>query len=86
MDIQEQDYLWFLENMESLYNEHGNKIAVIKNKSILGIYEDFESALETTRKTEELGTFIIQDIYESKEKTPKLKTGYLIIEGASWLK
>ena len=86
MDMQEQDYLWFLENMESLYKQHGNKIAVIKNKSILGIYEDFESALETTRKTEELGTFIIQKIFENKSKMEVVTSGYLVAEGASWLK
>jgi hypothetical protein len=86
MDLQEQDYLWFLENMESLYKEHGNKIAVVKNKSVLGIYDDFESALENTRKTEELGTFIIQNIYENKNRMDVLTTGYLVAEGVSWLK
>lgn len=78
MDIQEQDYLWFLENMESLYKEHGNKIAVVKDKFILGIYKDFETALETASKTEELGTFIIQKIFENKSKMEVVTSGYMV--------
>jgi len=37
-ELQRIDYQWFLENMPSIYNEHGKKIAVIKNKIILGTF------------------------------------------------
>jgi len=77
-ELQKIDYQWFLENMESIYKEHGRKIAVIKNKSILGIYERFTDALETTQKTEKLGTFIIQNIFESKYKIEATTSGYMV--------
>ena len=79
---QKQDYLWFIENTESLYKKHGGKIAVIKNKSVLGIYDQFTDALETTRKSEKLGTFIIQVIYENKGKMAVTTSGYMV-EGIS---
>lgn len=75
---QKQDYQWFLENMESIYKEHGRKVAVIKNKSVLGIYEQFTDALEATQKTEKLGTFIIQNIFESKYKMDITTSGYMV--------
>jgi hypothetical protein len=80
MNTQDQDYEYFLENMESLYKTHGDKIAVVKNNSILGVYNEFNEALETTLKTEELGTFLIQKIYESKDKIEVMTSGYAVIE------
>ena len=77
----EEDYRWFMSNTETLYKEHGGKIAVVKNKSILGIYDEFLEALETTRKTHELGTFIIQQIYKDKNENTNLRSGYGIYGG-----
>jgi hypothetical protein len=79
MNTQDQDYEYFLENMESLYKTHGNKIAVVKNSGILGVYDEFEEALETALKTEELGTFLIQKIYESKDKAEVVTSGHMVI-------
>ena len=78
-EMQNQDYEYFLENMENLYAEHGNKFAAVKNKNILGVYDTFEEALETTMKNEELGTFLIQRIYENKDKIVVNTTGFAVI-------
>jgi hypothetical protein len=55
-----QDFEYFLENLDKLVTQYGNKYIVIKNKAVLGAYENFESAIRNTAKTEEIGTFIIQ--------------------------
>jgi len=66
--MQEQDFDYFLENMDSLYRTYGQKFAAVKNRSILGTYDTFDEALETTLKTEELGTFLVQEIFDDREK------------------
>jgi hypothetical protein len=54
--------------MEKLYKVHGQKFVAIKDHNILGAYDTFNQALETTLKKEELGTFLIQECFENKEK------------------
>jgi hypothetical protein len=66
--MQEQDFDYFLQNMERLYQTHGYKFVAIKNQNILGFYDTFDEALENTIKTEEPGTFLIQECLENKEK------------------
>ena len=67
-ELQDIDFYWFLNNTESLYKEHGSKLAVIKNKCLMNLFNDFDTALKKTLETEKLGTFIIQKIYENKNK------------------
>ena len=58
---QEKDYEWFLDNFLDLYNRYGQSFLAIKNKTVIGVYTSFHEAIENTRLTEELGTFIIQE-------------------------
>lgn len=66
--MQDQDFDYFLENMDKLYKTYGQKFAAVKNRAILGTYDTFNEALETTLKTEELGTFLVQEIFDDREK------------------
>jgi len=59
--MQEKDYEWFLNNFQKLYELYGDSFLVIKNKMVIGLYLSFHEAYETTKLTEELGTFIIQE-------------------------
>ena len=62
------DFDYFLENMEDFYRQYGHKFIALKNKNILGAYDNFMNAYESTLKTEEIGTFIIQECLDNKEK------------------
>ena len=68
MNQQDLDFAYFLENMENLYRAHGQKFVAVKNRGILGVYDDFDDALESTLKTETLGTFLIQECFDDREK------------------
>jgi len=68
MNQQDLDFNYFLENMNNFYRSYGQKFVVVKNQGVLGVYENFNKALETTLKTEEMGTFLIQECFDSKEK------------------
>jgi len=59
--MQDKDFEWFLKNYDTLYNKYGRSFLAIKNETVLGFYSNFHEASETTQKTEELGTFIIQE-------------------------
>ena len=66
--MQNQDFEYFFQNMEKFYKKYGQKFVVVKNLGILGVYNTFDEALESTLKTEELGTFLIQECFDNKEK------------------
>jgi len=68
MDAQDRDFSYFLENMESLYREHGPKFVAVKNLGILGVYDTFETALNTTLETENIGSFLIQECFDDRSK------------------
>ena len=66
--VQDKDYNFFLENIETLYEKYGHKFLAIKDEHILCVYDTFEEALNNTLKTEALGTFLIQECLENREK------------------
>jgi fibrillarin-like rRNA methylase len=68
MAVQNQEFQFFLQNMETFYKTYGHKFVAVKNQGILGAYDSFNDALDTTLKTEELGTFLIQEIFDDREK------------------
>lgn len=59
-NIQERDYLWFLDNYQELFNKYGCSFLVIKKQKIIGSFKTYAEGVRTTSKTEELGTFIVQ--------------------------
>lgn len=58
--MQNDDYKWFLENYESLYNKYGAVYLAIKNRVVLGTYGSYADGVIATKKNEPLGTFIVQ--------------------------
>jgi len=66
--MQEHDYEFFLQNIERFYKKYGHKFLTIKNNQVLNAYTTFDEALSDTLKTEELGTFIIQECLENREQ------------------
>jgi len=59
--MQDKDFEWFLENYNDLYEKYGRSFLAIKNKNVLGVYDSFADAVDSTAKTEKLGTFIVQE-------------------------
>ena len=54
------NYKYYTENLSSFLEKYPNKFVVIKNCSIIGIYDNFRDAYNDTIKTNELGSFLIQ--------------------------
>ena len=55
-----EDFEYYLKNQDELVKKYNGKFIVIKNKSVIGIYDSEKEALEKTIKKEEMGTFIVQ--------------------------
>lgn len=58
--IQDSDYKWFLDHFAELFNKFGSRYVAIKNKKVLGAYSTYAEGVNTTLKTERIGTFIVQ--------------------------
>ncbi len=53
------DFNWFLQNYDDLYNQYGHKFLAVKNKKVLGAYNSVREAVDCIN--EEPGTFIVQE-------------------------
>jgi len=64
----DKNYAYFREHLDELIEQFRGKHVVIKDESIFGVYDDFKEAYDETTKTEELGTFIIQQCVTEDEE------------------
>lgn len=60
-DNQRLDFEWFCAHKTELLKKYGECFIAIKDKQVLGTYNDFAKAIEETSKMHELGTFIVQE-------------------------
>ena len=56
------EFEFYLENQEDLVKNHDGKFVVIKNKKVIGVYDDQATAVSETQKAHELGTFLVQKV------------------------
>lgn len=55
-----EEYSYYLEHQAELLEKYEGKFLVIKNKNIIGVYNNQEDAYNESKKTNELGSFLIQ--------------------------
>ena len=56
-----QDFNWFVSNYDDLFNIYGHKFLAIKDKRVLGVFDNMTDGITETSKTEVLGSFIVQE-------------------------
>jgi len=66
--MQDRDFDFFIQNMPDFYTTYGHKFLAIKNLSVIGTYSSFDEALDKTLKTEELGSFLIQECFNNVDE------------------
>ena len=66
------EFDFFNENLDAIKQKYLNEFVVIKGKKIIGAYKSFDEAMNKTLKTEEIGTFLIQEV----KKDPSAYTIY----------
>lgn len=63
----EHEFQFYLDNQDKLVSAYDGKILVIKNRNIIGVFDDKLKALTETQKIHKLGTFLIQECSAGKE-------------------
>lgn len=75
--MRDEDFEWFLKEYDNLFKKYGHKFFAIKNKTILGIFDNFTKAINETSKYHQLGTFIVQEC----DGTPLAYTSSIVTVG-----
>lgn len=58
----EREFEYYLAHQSQLVKEHNGRFVVIKNRKVIGVYDDQANAVSETSKSEELGTFLVQKV------------------------
>jgi hypothetical protein len=58
----QSEFEYYLANQAALVERYNGKYIVIKDRRVLGAYDDQVSAIAQTQKTHELGTFLVQRV------------------------
>ncbi|MCE2473573.1 MAG: hypothetical protein J4G18_17080 [Anaerolineae bacterium] len=77
-----KDYEYFLEIQSELAREHDGKLVAIKDKQVLGIFDDYMQAADAVYVEHEYGTVLMQSI----SKDPDANAIYLHTPGIVPLK
>lgn len=56
------EFEYYLAHQAELVKEHDGKFVVIKNKKVIGVYDEQATAVSETQKDHELGTFLVQKV------------------------
>ncbi len=56
----EREFKYYLDHQTELVKKYRGKYIVIKDQSVIGSYEDEDTAISETMKEHELGTFLVQ--------------------------
>ena len=56
----DQEFQYYLSHQAELVREYNGKYIVIKNESVIGVFDSDAEAVNETVKTQRLGTFLLQ--------------------------
>lgn len=62
-----QEFDYYLANQAELVKKYDGKFVVIKNRAVIGVYDDQATAVSETIKAHELGTFLVQKVEPGSE-------------------
>lgn len=64
-----QEYEYFRSHEKELIEKYDGKVIVIKDKSVIAIYNSEKEAYFETIKTHKIGTFLIQPVFSDRKGT-----------------
>ena len=63
----QKEFDYFLANQEELARKYTGKVLVIKDQSVIGVFDSELEAIQETSKKHELGTFLVQKCDSTEE-------------------
>ena len=61
------EFEYYLANQAKFVQQHNGKFIVIKDRAVIGVFDDQTTAVSETKKTHELGTFLVQKVEPGDE-------------------
>ncbi len=58
----EKEFRFYIDHQEDMVEQYDGKVIVIKEGLVLGAYDDELTAVTETKKTHQLGTFLVQRV------------------------
>lgn len=58
--MQDEDFKWFVENYNDLFNKYGVSYLVISDKKVINSYNEFKHAVDAAKSSLPVGKFIVQ--------------------------
>lgn len=58
--VLKQEFDYYLKHQDELVKKYDGKFIVIKDRSVIGVYDEELEAIEKTKEKHELGTFLVQ--------------------------
>lgn len=59
-DALKKEFEYYIKHQRELVKQYNGKFIVIKNKTVIGAYDDEEAAIIETTKEHKMGTFLLQ--------------------------
>lgn len=56
----QKEFDYYLSHQNEIVKEYDGKFVVIKDCTVIGVYDDEIEAIETTKQEHEIGTFLVQ--------------------------
>ena len=63
----QKEFEYFLAHQQELARQYSGKILVIKDQTVIGVFDSELEAIQETSKTHELGTFLVQKCDSTEE-------------------
>jgi hypothetical protein len=57
-----KEFEYYIAHQDEMVEKYDGKFVVLKDGQVLGAYEDELAAINETKKTHELGTFLVQKV------------------------
>ena len=58
----ESDFKYYIDHQDEMVDQYDGNVIVIKDEVVLGAYDSEFAAVTETKKTHELGTFLVQRV------------------------
>ena len=58
----ESDFKYYIDHQDEMVDQYDGKVIVIKDEVVLGAYDSELAAVTETKKTHDLGTFLVQRV------------------------
>lgn len=58
----QKEFQYYLDHQDEMVKKYDGKCVVIKNRQVVGAYDDAITAVAETQKSHKLGTFLVQRV------------------------